>query len=215
MQTTLDGGIITLMTTLAPPPISPRPERLFTVDEYLRMVETGILTKRDRVELIEGRIVEKMPTDPPHVLALELLSELLRNASPPAWIVRLEAPLHLKNSLPQPDIMVIRGPREQYAQRHPVAQDVLLVVEISDSTLREDRTEMACLYAAARVPFYWILNLKNRRLEVHSDPSGPDSAPTYRRKLDIPEDGTVRLAYPEGTKDFPASAMFPQQANGA
>jgi Uma2 family endonuclease len=197
------------MSTLAQLPISSRPERPFTVEEYLRMVEAGILTKRDRVELIEGRIVETMPTDPPHVLALELLSELLKNACPPAWIVRLNAPLSLKKSCPQPDIMVIPGPRELCAKRHPVAQDVLLVVEVSDSTLFEDRTKMARMYAAARIPSYWILNLKNRRLEVHSDPSGPRSVPTYRRKLEIKEDGAASLAFPETTKELPVSAMFP------
>jgi Uma2 family endonuclease len=203
---------MTSMTAFARPPLPPRPERLFTVAEYVRMVETGILTKRDRVELIEGRIVEKLPTDPPHVLALELLSELLRNACTPSWIVRLEAPLTLQSSLPQPDLMIIRGPREQYAQRHPTAQEVLLVIEISDSTLREDRTVMARLYAEARIPFYWILNLKNRRLEVHSDPSGPDDVPSYRRKLDIEEHGRVFLPFPDASKEVSVSAMFPKSA---
>jgi Uma2 family endonuclease len=153
-----------------------------------------------------------MPTDPPHVLALELISDLLRNACTSAWIVRLDAPLNLETSAPEPDAMIIRGPREQYAQRHPTSEDVLLVVEISDSTLREDRSEMARLYAGSRIPFYWILNLRNRRLEVHSDPSGPDAVPTYRRKLDIEEQGVVSLAFPEGAREISVGAMFPKNS---
>src|SRR4051794_40042160 len=98
------------MTTMASPPIPPRPERLFSVDEYLRMISAGILTKRDKVELIEGRIIEKMPTDPPHEAALQRIHELLRNACRSEWMVRAESTLRLEKSAPVPDAMVIRGP---------------------------------------------------------------------------------------------------------
>lgn len=200
------------MTTLSNTPSSHRPERRFSVDEYLRMVSAGILTKRDHVELINGRIVEKMPTDPPHVLALELVAEVLRKACPKEWIVRLDAPLQLEHSAPEPDAMVIRAPREQYAERHPRASDVLVIVEVADSTLVEDRTDMSELYAEAGIPLYWILNLRNRRLEVHSEPSGPDAFPTYRHKADIEETGMVTLQFPEGSRDFLVADMLPSKA---
>ncbi len=111
------------------------------------MVTAGILTKRDKVELIEGRIVEKMPIDPPHVAALERVCDLLRKACGPDWLVRVDAPLPLQDSAPQPDAMVIPGPQDRYDDRHPSPEDVLLVIEVSHSTLREDRNEMARLYA--------------------------------------------------------------------
>ena len=200
------------MTTLAKSPIPERPERLFTVQEYLRMVAAGILNKRDKVELIEGRIVKKMATDPPHVLVLEMVCDLLKKACDPGWIVRVDSPLTLEKSAPEPDAMVIRGPRELYRKQHPVASDVLLVVEVSDSTLREDRNEMAQLYGGARIPTYWIVNLQDRRLEVHTEPSGPSAAPTYRRKIDIEEEGTVALQFPGGTLvQFAVREMFPPQ----
>ncbi|HVT80748.1 MAG TPA: Uma2 family endonuclease, partial [Phycisphaerae bacterium] len=170
--------------------------------------------KRDKVELIEGKIVEKMPTDPPHVLTLELVYELLRGACQPGWIIRTEAPLQLEQSEPEPDAMIIRGPREQYAGRHPNPDDVLLVIEVSDSTLRDDRNEMARLYAEGRIPFYWIVNLKDRWLEVHSEPSGPGAAPAYTQKKVIAEDGTAILSFPDGmTAKLPVKGMFPTKSS--
>ncbi len=200
------------MTTLFKTSFSERPERRFSVDEYLRMVSAGILTKRDQVELIDGRIVEKMPTDPPHILAFELVAELLRSVCPHGWIVRVDAPLKLEQSAPEPDAMVIRGPREQYGERHPGPLDALLIVEVADSTLAEDRNDMAQLYAEAAIPVYWILNLRNRRLEVHSEPSGPDAFPSYHRKVDIEEGKTVMLQFPEGTRELAVADMLPRKS---
>jgi Uma2 family endonuclease len=186
------------MTTLATTLTPGRPDHLFTVEEYLRMVSAGILTKRDKVELLEGRIVEKMPIDPPHVIASELLMDLLRRTCPAPWIVRADSPLQLEDSAPEPDLMVIRGPRENYEEHHPNAQDVALVIEISDSSLRDDRTQMARVYAKSHVATYWILNLKDRQLEVHSNPSSAEEEPAYREKITIPEDGKADLRLPDG-----------------
>lgn len=175
------------------------------------MVSAGILTKRDKVELIRGRVVEKMPIDPPHVAALERVCALLRMACGSDWVVRADAPLELDGSAPEPDAMVIRGPHERYDDRHPVAQDVLLVIEVSASTLREDRNEMADLYAESRIGNYWIVNLQDRRLEVYTEPSGPAASPSYRRKADIEEDGTVALQFPGGVvAQFAVREMFPR-----
>jgi Uma2 family endonuclease len=200
------------MTTLSQLPILERPERLFSVDEYMRMIGAGILTKRDKVELIEGRVVKKMAIDPPRVAALERLCELLRRVCGTEWIVRMEAPLKLESSLPEPDAMVIRGPADRYDDQHPSPEDVLLVIEVSNSTLREDRNEMSRLYAGARIPYYWIVNLRNRCLEVHADPTGTDALPTYRRKQDIADDGTAILPFPEGAKDIVVGNIFSKKS---
>jgi Uma2 family endonuclease len=186
------------MTTLLRLPIPERPERRFTVQEYLRMIDAGILTKRDKVELIEGRIVEKMPTNAPHEAALQRVLELLQRNCPANWMVRAEATVQFDSSAPEPDVMVIRGPIDRYDFEHPRARDVLLIIEVSDSTLRADRGEMAQIYAGASIPFYWIVNLRDRRLEVHSNPTGRHEFPAYRVRQDVSDQDTVSLPFPEG-----------------
>ncbi len=197
------------MMTLAPISMPDRPERLFTVAQYLLMVKHGILTKNDKVELIEGRIVVKKPRNPPHEATLQRVLSLLMKSCPAEWMVRSQATLALAQSAPEPDVMVLRGPIDRYDQMHPKAADTLLVVEISDSTLRDDRHQKASLYADARIPFYWIINLVDRRVEVYSDPTGPDHFPAYRARHDVDENGTVVIPFPDGTKvELPVKDML-------
>ena len=188
------------MTVFSPTAIIRRPERRFSVAEYLRMVSEGILTKNDRVELIEGRIVEKMATDPPHEATLYRIHDLLKKLCPPEWLIMVESTLQLDTSAPEPDAYVVRGPIDRYDDRHPQPSDALLVIEISDTTVRDDRHEKGKLYAASRVSTYWIVNLESRRIEIYSDPTGPDAFPAYRHRVDVEGDGTVSLEFPEGQR---------------
>jgi Uma2 family endonuclease len=188
------------MTTLSRSPIPRRPERLFTTAEYLRMVETGILTENDKVELLNGRIVEKMARNPPHDSAIQRLLNALVRKLPQAYSIRSQMALTLPSSasVPEPDLAVVWGPDSRYDAAHPGAADALLVVEISDSTLRDDRGEKLISYAGAGVSLYWIVNLVDRRVEIYSDPTGPEHFPTYRRRDDADEKSTVTLRLPEG-----------------
>jgi Uma2 family endonuclease len=200
------------MTTLVPSSLACRPERLFTVDEYFRMVEAGILTKNDKVELIEGRIVEKMPGNPPHEAALQRIHELLLRACAAQWMVRVEAPLRLNGSAPEPDAMVIRGPINRYDRQHPQSTDALLVVEVSDTTLRADRQDKIPLYAGAAIPTYWIVNLLERRIERYYNPTGPEDLPTYKSRDDFSESDSISLEFPEGnTATFRVADMLPSR----
>lgn len=202
------------MTTLARPPISIRPERLFTVQEYLRMVQAGIITERDRVELLNGRIIEKMAGNPPHDSALHRVMTLLMQALPDRYVVRSQSALQIPPSLsvPEPDIAVVRGPFNRFDAQHPSAADAVLVVEISDSTLSDDRGDKLGAYASGGVAIYWIVNLVDRRVEVYSDPTGPDNFPSYRMRHDVPEGRHVSLEFADGTAaKFAVSDMLPRK----
>lgn len=182
------------MTALAQPFSYSPPERRFSVDEYLRMVQCGILTERDDVELLEGRVITKMSRNPPHDSALYRVQSLLLRLLLPAYLVRVQSAIRLVDSVPEPDLSVVRGPVDRYDQEHPLASDVLLVVEVSDTTLAHDREEKGRAYARSSVPRYWIVNLLNRRVEEYADPTGEDDAPMYRVRRDLREGDGIELA---------------------
>ncbi|HZY89283.1 MAG TPA: Uma2 family endonuclease [Gemmataceae bacterium] len=168
------------------PPIPPVPIRRFTVDEYHRMIDAGILREGDRHELLNGWIVPKMTRNPPHDLALGLVEDALLQRMPAGWFRRGQSAVTVSSdSEPEPDVAVVRGDRRDYGSRHPGPQDMGLAVEVSDSTLAQDRTVKLQIYARARVPVYWIVNLPDTRVEVYTDPTGPDPAPAYRQRRDF------------------------------
>ena len=144
----------------------------FTVEEYYRMAETGILKPDARVELIEGEIVDMMPTGPFHSSVASLLSVLFNQASKGRWIVWNQYPLHIdEHNEPEPDLMLVRPPISKYKRAHPRPEDLFLLVEISDSTLIRDQTSKLPLYARAGVGEVWILNVPQRQLEVYRQPN--------------------------------------------
>ncbi len=174
-----------------------------TVEQYDRMVEVGILGKRDRVELIEGILVAKMGRNRPHIVSGKKALRTLERAIPPGWHVAKEDPAVVSDqSKPEPDLAVVRGQAEDYLDRDVTARDIALVGEIADSTLRADQKEMKPIYAASGIPVYWIINLVDRCLEVYSDPQGRE----YRKSqilspeqeapviLDGVEVGRIRVA---------------------
>ncbi len=166
---------------LSPPSL---PMRRFTVDEYHRMIQAGILTEEDRVELLEGWIVHKMPHNPPHDGTIEVVDDRLRGVLPPGWRIRVQSAITTSDSEPEPDIAVVRGTARTYLARHPGPTDVGLLVEVSDSTLSRDRGEKGRLFARAGIVRYWIVNLIDRQIEVYSEPTGPTLDPSYGRRED-------------------------------
>lgn len=141
-----------------------------SVRQYRQMVRSGILTEDDPVELLEGWLVPKMPKNPPHRLATRRVRTALEGLLPSGWFVETQEPITTADSEPEPDVTLVRGTPEDYADRHPGPEDLALVVEIADATLQRDRTIKRRLYAAAGIPTYWILNLPEQVLEVHSAP---------------------------------------------
>jgi Uma2 family endonuclease len=157
--------------------IPPLPIARFSVDQYHRMIQSGAFTEDDHVELIDGWVVRKMAKGPGHEFTTGQLGAALAEQTRPEMHVRNQAPLTLGESEPEPDIAIVRGTRGDYRQRHPGAEDVTLVIEVSDTTLATDRFK-GRTYAAAGIPEYWIVNLVDRRVEVYREPSPSGSGYT-------------------------------------
>jgi Uma2 family endonuclease len=170
----------------------------FTVEQFYQLDELGFFDDR-HVELIRGIIFE-MTQKPGHATSSELTGQLLRMIFGPGWNVRETKPLDMgRRSLLEPDFYVVAGSIRDYTNGHPTT--AALVVEISEATLRKDRTIKAHLYAQAGLPDYWIVNLVDRQLEVHRNP-GPDPSRRGRfRYADVtivPESGSIApLAAPQ------------------
>jgi len=154
-----------------------------SVEQYHAMIKAGILADDDPVELLEGWLVFKMPKNPPHRVATRLVRTALENILPPGWYVDSREPITLQNSEPEPDIVVVRGDTRQYLDRHPGAEDVAIVIEVSDTTLGRDRTIKKRTYARAGIPVYWIVNLVEAQVEVYDRPSGDSEHPDYGQML--------------------------------
>jgi len=147
-----------------------------SVAQYQAMAQHGILGPEDKVELIRGWLVPKMTIHPPHAVACGLLMDVLPQRLPAGWHLRLQNPTTLEDSVPEPDGAIIRGARRAFdvARGHPQPGDVGLVIEVSDSSLDEDRTTKRALYAEAGIATYWIVNLVDNVVEVHTAPAGGD-----------------------------------------
>ena len=150
----------------------PRPHRL-TVDEYYRMVKVGLLSPDDRVELIEGEIVDMPPIGSRHAAKVTVLAKLLIRAVGDTADVRIQAPVRLgSRSEPQPDLALLKRSSNAYANAHPAAADVLLLIEVSESTLHFDLNAKARLYAKYGIPEYWVVDLIDNQLHCHRRPAG-------------------------------------------
>jgi len=141
----------------------------YTVDQYFDLVRQGALSEDDHVELLEGIIVAEPPMDPPHATGIGVVAEALRVAVGARASIRVQAPLIVgSRSVPEPDVAVVAGQPRDYAQRHP--SSALLVVEVSDSSLKQDRLSKSRIYAAADIAEYWIINLRDDQIEVFRTP---------------------------------------------
>jgi Uma2 family endonuclease len=152
----------------------------FSVAQYEKMLEVGVLTGEDRVELIEGIVVRKMTQYPPHAVTIDYALDALRPLLPDDWRLREQKPIQLSDSQPEPDLVIVRGPLQRYERRHPRPADLAVVLEVADTTLDWDRREKGRSYARARIAVYWIINLNDRQVEVYTEPKGGKS-PGYRR----------------------------------
>ena len=141
-----------------------------SVDKYHAMIDKGILSPDDAVELLDGVIVQKMSKNPPHSFATRATRIALERIAPAGWFVDNKEPITLSGSEPEPDVAVIRGEPRDYIKRHPGPAEVGLVVEVADATLERDKILKAPIYAAAGIPWYWVLDLNGGRLEVYSEP---------------------------------------------
>jgi Uma2 family endonuclease len=152
-----------------------------SVARYHEMIAAGMLTENDRLELLEGFMVEKMTVNPPHSFTTDQIRDELTAVLPPTNFAKSQQPITTADSEPEPDVMIVAGTKRDFVARHPAPENVALVVEVADSTLLQDQTWKKRIYARAGIPVYWIVNLNERQIEVYAQPSGPTSNPTYQQ----------------------------------
>ena len=153
--------------------------RRFTLTEYYRMAEVGILDEDDRVELIKGEIVEMSPIGSRHFAFVINLNQLLAVRLAGHAVVSVQSPVILTDDTePQPDLAVLR--RRAYKERKAYTDDVLLLIEVADTSLAYDRTTKLRLYAEAGIPEYWIVDCSNETVEVYRNP-GSDGYRDFTR----------------------------------
>jgi Uma2 family endonuclease len=152
-----------------PAPADPAVPERWTCEHYLRLVDQGVLGPDDKVELLEGVIVAVAPSNVAHDGAVGLVSQALFRAVGDRAVVRVQLSLVAgRHSLPEPDVSVVPGTARDYERARPTR--ALLVVEVSDSSLKQDRLTKSAIYAAAAVPEYWIVNLRDDCVEIRRDP---------------------------------------------
>jgi Uma2 family endonuclease len=148
--------------------------RLFTVDEYHRMAEAGILGEDDRVELLDGEIVEMTPIGSRHAGCVKRLARLLIEKLGSQAVVGIHDPVVLDDlSEPQPDISVARPREDTYSRAHPRPADLLLLIQVAESSLDPDRTRKIPRYGRAGIPETWLVDLEAAWIELYRVP-GPD-----------------------------------------
>ena len=179
--------------------------RLWNVDEYHRMFETGIITPEERVELIEGQVIPMSAKNPPHAATTLCASDYLKRLLAEVALVRVQDPIQLSQySEPEPDIAVVRIDSRKYIDHHPAPNEVFLLIEVADTTLEADRKQKAPLYAKARIAEYWILDVNQHQVYVFRE---PDLA-IYNQELILEENVSISLiAFPE--IEVQISKLFP------
>ena len=181
--------------------------RRFSVTEYHKMIKTGVLKPDDRVELLEGWIVNKIPQNPPHSSSITRANRRITRIVPDHWTLRVQLPITLSDSEPEPDIVLARGEEELYDHRHPKPADIGVLMEFGDSTLLDDRTYKGVLYAQARIAEFWLINLIERKIEMYSKPHSGK----YQKMVEFTEKNMVPLVL-DGVKiaEFSVNELLPK-----
>ena len=167
----------TVVTGSGVPQIIDQEPFLFTAEAFRRMIDADVFADDERVELWDGRVTTKMAKKIPHSYSSARLNSLLIQAVPRGWCVWPENPVEIGQvRVPLPDFTVLRGNLENYASKYPAAGDVVLIIELSDSSLRYDSTTKLAGYAEAGIPVYWVVNLVKNVIQTYAEP-----VPTERR----------------------------------
>jgi Uma2 family endonuclease len=165
----------------------------FSTARFDQWVEDGVFTPDDNLELLENYLVYKVAKNPAHDGTALRFRKRLSRALPAGWDVREQGTLALSDSRPEPDFAVVREDPDDYTARHPTPADAALVVEVANTSLLRDQRDKARIYARAGIACYWIVNIDERRVEVHTGPSGPCDAPAYATVTHFAPGETVPL----------------------
>ena len=194
------------------------PLRRFTLDEYHQLIDIGFFDEDERVELLEGILVSMSPINPLHSNTVDLLTEIFGAiVTRGVTRVRTQGPISIPGteSEPEPDLVIFSVSGTNFAQRHPYPQEVLLLVEVADTSLTRDRSRKGAIYAQAGILEYWICNLPDELLEVYRDPHTAASGDALYQTLSTFHrgDSVAPLAFP----DFEVAVddVLPPVANAA
>ncbi len=166
-----------------------------TVEQFHHMGEAGIFHEDDRVELIEGEIIDMPPLGTQHTSVVKRLNSIFSLQAGMKAIISVQDPIHLESdSEPQPDIALLRYREDFYRHAHPKPEDIILLVEVADTSLRYDKEVKLPLYARHGIPEVWIVDLEHQRLEIYRHPAGE----SYQEKLCPNRHETIA---PEGLKE--------------
>lgn len=143
----------------------------FSVKDYYRMADAGLFPPGKRVELLEGEIKNMMPVGPFHSGVVNRLNRYFQSISNGRWLVTAQNPVRLSNySEPQPDVVIVSPSADDYTLRHPRPEDVLLLVEVADTSLEYDEGEKLAAYGHAGIEEYWVVNLRDQCVQMHREP---------------------------------------------
>ena len=184
--------------------------RKFTIAEYHQLVDLGFFTENDRIELIRGEIIEMAPKRTPHSVCNSMLWKQLYELIRKQAEIRVQEPITLpSNSEPEPDVVIANKKSDNYLSEHPIVEDIILVIEISDSTLKYDQETKLSLYAEAGINNYWIINLVNNCLEVYNTPFANNKGEFgYKNTKIVLPDETINIPdFTEMTLDL--NLIFP------
>lgn len=167
----------------------------FSVDEYHHLIDLGFFHEDERIELIRGEIVQMIAKGTAHTVCSNNLVEILVLLLTGQATIRVQDPILLpSNSEPEPDLVIARKRKDNYLSSHPIPEDILLVIEVADSSLNYDRDIKVPLYAEAKIQDYWIFNLQDNQLETYSNSyQKPKGKFDYQQKIILLPDRAVNL----------------------
>jgi Uma2 family endonuclease len=180
-----------------------------SVERYHEMIRTGVLTDDDRVELLENLLVFKMSKNPPHASSATRCRDAVADRTGHRFAYRVQDRITLDDGEPEPDVVAAKGPRSSYDQRHPIASDIILIIEVADTSLDRDRGVKFRSYSRAGIKQYWIVNLIDKVVEAYTDPTGPCPEPTYRQGSTIPIGASAAFTLDDGESvSVPVAELF-------
>ncbi len=183
--------------------------RPWTSAEYHKMLDLGIIGRDEKLELLDGYLVLKMPQNRPHRGASTRLVHRLPGQLPVGWLLVVNYPIALGVMDPEPDGMVLRGNMTDYDVRDPVATDLGIVIEVSDSTLGMDRAAKGRLFAKFGLPVFWIVNVTDRQVEVYTNPDATANPPAYRTRTDYRPGDAVPITLDGAVGTIAVSELLP------
>ena len=203
------------MATLVDPAVRQTTIRTFSLEEYHWLIEHGFFHEDERVELIQGILHQMSPKGLRHAACLTRGLRIFNAALSDRACVRAQDPITLpgSNSEPEPDLVVAQRREDDYASHHPLPANVLLVIEIANSSLDYDRRVKVPLYAAAGISEYWLVNLQEDKIEVYREPTTPAlGTPYYRqRQISSVQDTVTPTHFPDCA--IPVSGLLPPKCD--